>query len=359
MILVSAVRANFGRPSDTMVAARPEDAGPGGLTLMSVNPLGHEAAIKQLFVEHERPEFPAFFDRAYPDVVAEGGMSWVGWDKRGRLAAHIAHFPREFVVNGRRVRGALLANLMVATAHRSFWPALALARRVVNDLTRSGSADFIYSDPNDRARPVLLGAGFQEIGALRRCVLPLSDRRKGIALGLRLYNLFQRLRTRPLVGTDRLTDEPDDVADSILDGGPRDLRPIRRASLYRARLAGYPSAHDRWFTFHRRGGETSPVGKALVRGPDRDGVAVVCMVQCAALAHLSPTFVTLGEYLARAGAMRLEIWIMDRSQVAAAARRAGFLVRPESVPVLAQALTPLGAEAMDSDWQILALDLDR
>ena len=114
---------------DTAVAPEREARGAAALTLARVNPLEHREEIKQLFLDDGRQEFPDYFERAYPDAVANGATSWVGRDEAGRLCAHIAQFPREFVFGRRIVRGALLANLMVATAHRSFWPALALARR--------------------------------------------------------------------------------------------------------------------------------------------------------------------------------------------------------------------------------------
>ena len=355
------MRANGEPPSTPTVAARPGGQGPAKLTLARVNPFDHGSAIKELFVTHERPEFPDYFERAYPDAVADGGTSWIGWDQHGRLCAHIAQFPREFSFNARRVQGALLANLMVASEYRTFWPALALARRAVKDLKEAGTADFIYADPNDRARPVLLAAGFREIGVLRRFVLPLTDGRRPINLALRLYHLLRWFRTTPLVGIERRASEMAETADATPTGDVRALRPVRRASLYRGRLAGYPGAGDCWYTFHRRGRDTTPVGEALVRGMDRDGVALVCVVQCEPLKVLRSLLATLAHSLTRAGARRLEIWIMEGSHAATAARRAGFIPRPESVPVLAQPLTVLGAEAMAAgrEWQILAVDLDR
>jgi hypothetical protein len=62
-------------------------------TISAVNPLEHAEQIKQLFVAHERPEFAAFFNRAYAAGVPAGGGSWVGrcgFSKIGTLA--IARF---------------------------------------------------------------------------------------------------------------------------------------------------------------------------------------------------------------------------------------------------------------------------
>ena len=103
------------------------------------------------------------------------------------------------------------------------------------------------------------------------------------------------------------------------------------------------------------------MGEALVRGPDRDGVAVFCVLQCEPVALLSSLLVALARRLRDTGATRLEIWAMLESQMANAMRRAGFLPRPERVPVVAQPLTPVGVEALATgrDWPLLAVDLDR
>ena len=52
-------------------------------TITAVNPLDHETDIKQLFVTHERADFPSFFDRAYPAGVRAGGVSWIGRNRAG------------------------------------------------------------------------------------------------------------------------------------------------------------------------------------------------------------------------------------------------------------------------------------
>ena len=93
-----------------LAAAEREGGGTAPLSIACVNPLDHAAEIKQLFVAHERPEFPAYFDRAYPDAVADGARSWVGRDAAGRICAHAVQFPRRFWWGRHLVRGALLGN---------------------------------------------------------------------------------------------------------------------------------------------------------------------------------------------------------------------------------------------------------
>jgi hypothetical protein len=349
--------------SHLFAAAERRSGDPAPLTIERVNPLEHAADIKQLFLAHERPEFPAYFDRAYPDAVADGACSWVGRDRDGRLCAHVAQFPRRFWWGRHLVRGALLGNLMVASAYRRFWPALALIRAVVRDLTASGSADFLYADPNETALPVCRAAGLAPVGALQRCVLPLADRRTGVALGIRAYRLLRRLKT----GLTRieLAELPvDDVAQGH-DLSPaedaRSLRPIRHQSLYRGRLAGYPDSADRWYVFHTSGSHGTPVARALVRGPDDRGVVTLAAWQCEPLRFLPATVVALGDRLRALGGARFEVTVMAGSHVERDMRRAGFLPRPERIPVLALAFSPLGGDvvAAASEWRILPVDLDR
>src|SRR5258708_8741937 len=105
-----------------MAAPRAQVAPP--LTFTCVNPLDHADEIKQLFLAHERPEFPAFFDRAYPEAVAAGACRWGGRGGRGRICSHVVQFPRRFVFAGPAGRGALFGKLLGATAYPALWPPL-------------------------------------------------------------------------------------------------------------------------------------------------------------------------------------------------------------------------------------------
>src|SRR5439155_13477071 len=120
-----------------------------------------------------------------------------GWDEQGNLRAHIALFRRRFLFEGRVVRGALLANMMVATEYRTFWPGLALVRQMVKDTQDSQSVDFLYADPNEPAGALALRAGFRHVGSMQRFVLPLRDPRRAVDVGIQAYHLFRRLRAGP------------------------------------------------------------------------------------------------------------------------------------------------------------------
>ena len=331
------------------------------LTITRVNPLEHADEIKRLFLAHERPEFPAFFDRSYAAAVAEGAWSCVGRDDSGQLRAHIVQFPRRMTFDGRAVRGALLGNLMVATAHRTFWPGATLMRRLVTELQQSGSVDLLYADPNEAARPVAEAGGMRYVGSLRRFVLPLTDRRPGIGFAVRMYRRVKRLQATalPLLVTEQ---GPDHAPAAIVPvGDARSLRPVRTEAIYRGRLAGYPAPGDRWYVCRQRGATGGPVGRALTRGPDARGVVALCAWDCEPLTLLSSMLMALGDQLRQRGGERLEAWIMGASRAEGEFRRAGFLPREEQVPIVARAFTPLGTEVVGAvpEWRVLPVDLDR
>jgi hypothetical protein len=345
----------------TPVATQRASKSPAPLTITRVNPLEHADEIKQLFLAHERPEFPAFFDRAYPEAVAEGAQSWVGRDESGRICAYVAQFPRQFSFADQGVRGSLLGNLMVATAYRTFFPGVALLRRAVTDLRDAGAADLVYGDPNELARPVVEAAGLRYVGSLRRFVLPLTDWRPGVGLAVRMYRHVKRLQAGaiPLLVTEQGLAEAAEAIVAV--GDARSLRPIRPESIYRGRLAGYAAPGDRWYVCRQRGATGGPVGRALTRGPDARGVVTLCVWECEPLSLLSSLLMALGDQLRGRGGERLEAWVMGASRAEGEFRRAGFLPREEQVPVVARAFTPLGAEVVGAvpEWRVLPVDLDR
>src|SRR2546423_4597380 len=107
--------------------------------VVCANPLEHSEEIKGLFLAHDVPDFPEFFDRAYPFVVREGGKSWIGFDGDGRVVAHIARFPRRFTLGTQTVVGGLLADLMTAKSHRTVFPGLTLVRQMTAQSQAEGN----------------------------------------------------------------------------------------------------------------------------------------------------------------------------------------------------------------------------
>lgn len=90
---------------------------------------------------------------------------------------------RQFIVSGQPALVAVSADLAVDRDHRRLWPALALLKAWREHA--ASRFDVAYGFPNDKARAVLLRAGFRELGRTTRYVRVLR---------LALY--AERLRAR-------------------------------------------------------------------------------------------------------------------------------------------------------------------
>jgi len=334
------------------------------LTITTVNPLDHADEIKRLFVACGRAEFPGFFDRAYEPAVRAGGVSWLGRDGAGQVVMHVACFPRRFRFGTRDVGGGLLMNALVTESHRSFFPARALMRRARDDIEARGDIDFLYTDPNDQARAVLEASGFRWIGTLARLVLPVGDRRWLVDRAIRLLHAGARLPRRMRAGPDptlwRAAEHSATVFEAPWGDSPR-LRPHYGSALYAARLEGYPGPRDTWFTFSQNGVGSAPTAGLLVRGPDPSGVATLHAIRRAPDVPLGYVIPGLVRALRAAGCARLQIVTLAESEFAAELRRAGFMARRDSAPVIAAPLTPTGQAVLGAvrQWEITDLDCDR
>ena len=330
--------------------------------IVRANPLDHADGIKELFVAHERPEFPEFFDRAYPSAVENGGKSWIGVDPDGRPVLHVALFRQRFAFGDRTLVGGLLANLMAATSHRTFIPALSLMRRLVADSRTEGEIDFLYGDPNPQAWALLKTVGFTPVGTLQRFMLPLADRRWYVDVAFRAYRAILRLRA-PWSRVVAVAHEAHRYDADVLErpsGSAPAMRPFRPVALYRQRLPGYPSTSDYWFTLHRRSAATPSSAAALVRQSD-DGVAKLISVSRDPSLPMSAIIPPIARALRRAGSTRFWIATLADTHFAGELKRAGFVPREDSGPVMALALTEPGAAALRaaSTWEITDLDCDR
>jgi len=336
-------------------------------TIAIANPLDHAAEIKDLFVAHGMPSFPDYFDRTYPAAVRSGAVSWLGRDESGRVVMHQACFPRRFRSAERDVVACLMVNLMVATEYRAFFPALTLLRRAVQDLEARGGIDFLYADPN-KAGEILLQAGrFARMGTLQRYVLPVSDRRVVLDGCIRLFHTWLRATNWAGAGA-RMAAVAHAAQGFPLESvaAPRLTPPTvaayHDAALYTSRLAGYPSTLDWWLTLHAPGGQSGPPAAALlIRGPDASGKASIkAWRQAPGVDPAAPLPGLIAE-LRRRGCTRLEVFTIAESAFGRALRRAGFIPRADTVPILVKALTPAGAAcvaAVDA-WEITDLECDR
>lgn len=334
------------------------------LTITTVNPLDHADEIKRLFVTHGRSEFPGFFDRAYPPAVRAGAVSWIGRDRTGHVIMHVACFPQRFRFGERDIVAGLLVNALAAEAHRSFFPARALMKRVRQDSQDRGDIDFLYTDPNEPARAVLTACGFVQVGTIERYVLPVADRRWLVDRAIRVMHagvrVAQATRSAPVLVAHPAA-EVSVARFEVPPGDSSRLRPYYSDTRYAARLPGYPGASDRWFTFHRNGEGGPPAAGLLVRGPEPSGIATLYAVRRdpqVPLADLMPRLITA---LRSAGCTRLQVSTLAESCFGAELRRAGFVRRQDAEPLIAAPLTAIGEAALRSAllWEITDLDCDR
>jgi hypothetical protein len=337
------------------------------LQILPADPLDHESEIKELFLTHERPEFPEFFDRAYPSAARAGGKSWIGVDDGGRLVMHIARFPHRFVLGESTVVAGLLVNLMAAKSHRTIVPALTLLKQLIADSKATGDADFLYADPNPPGRALLKASGFSAVGDLERFVCPLADERWYADVAVRAYQTAVRIRTwnHTAKAVRHAAAGFDTAAFERPPGLSPALRPYRSPELFRQRLIGYPSEADLWFTFHASGRSTNGRSRrasaaVLVRG-STDRVATLLSVSREPSLPLSAIMPSLAGALRRAGYRRLSVFTLAGTDFAQELTRVGFVRRGDTTSVMAYALTDLGAKALRAatTWEITQLDCDR
>jgi len=92
----------------TPVAAERASKTPAPLTITRVNPLEHADEIKQLFLTHERPEFPAFSIVRTPRLLPRAPkVGWVGTSRAGS-ARTWRSFRASFPSRTRACAGSLL-----------------------------------------------------------------------------------------------------------------------------------------------------------------------------------------------------------------------------------------------------------
>jgi hypothetical protein len=332
------------------------------LKIAAVNPLDYASEIKELFLTHDRPEFPEFFDRAYPSAVRAGASSWIGLDSGGDLVMHVARFPHCFAMDEHTLVAGVLVNLMVAKSHRTFRPAAALLQRVIADSRGEPGIDFLYADPASSAALVLKAAGFSTLGTLGRFAFPLGGQRWYSEALARLYRsiIGGRAWNRGVEAVEHSARAFDAGAFERPLGTAPTVRPFRPAELYRRRMAGYPGDTDYWFTIHRNARAGSVAGAILVRGFSNHIAKIISLSREPSL-PLSAIVPALVAALRRAGYLRLWVSTLLGTAFARDLSRVGFISRRDASPLLAYALTDRGACAVRSvsRWEITDLDCDR
>ena len=89
--------------------------------------------------------------------------------------------PRILYVDGRELRAGLLADFVIAKAHRVAGPAILLQRKIASDCEASG-LDIVFGHPNHGAVPIFRRVGYRQVGSITTWSKPLRSERR-----LRLY----------------------------------------------------------------------------------------------------------------------------------------------------------------------------
>ncbi len=333
------------------------------LTISAADPIEHAEEIKQLFLANQRPEFPEYFDRAYPLAGRGRVRSWLGRDGDGRVVMHVARFDRQFSLGADAICAGLLANMMVDGPYRTFFPACSLIIRAVADSRTGGGVDLLFTDPNATAQAVLRSLGFAQVGTLDRLVCPIGDRRWPVDAGIRVFHglLANRQRwSRRLQAVQRLATEYHPGELDRPQGESSRLRPWHSRELYAARIKGYPGSAHRWFSF-AVDDASSQVGAVLIEGPDDSAFCYLRALRGMPGVSVSAWLPALVKELRHLGCARLQTGAVADSALGRELTRSGFFRRDDAVPLLAFALTPKGAAAMatPAGWELSDIDCDR
>src|SRR5436190_86247 len=207
--------------------------------------------------------------------------------------------------------------------------------------------------------------------ARTRYVLPASDRRVVLDGFIRLFHAW--LRARNGAGTGAGAGAGMTAVAQPAQGFPLEsvaappltsptVAAYHDAALYTSRLAGYPSPLDWWLTLHAPDVPAdAPAAALLIRGPDASGRATLKAWRRAPGVDPAAPLPSLIAQLRRRGCTRLQVSTIAGSAFGRVLRRAGFIPRDDTVPLLARALTPAGAAcvaAVDA-WEITDLECDR
>jgi hypothetical protein len=138
------------------------------------------------------------------------------------------------------------------------------------------------------------------------------------------------------------------------------LRPFRPVEAFQQRLPGYPSATDRWFTFHR-GNSAAPAVAALFVRRLENRVAHIVSVTSEPSIPPSALIPPLAQALRDADFERAWLWTTVDSNLARELKRAGFVPRNNTTALLGKGLTPAGEAVVKcrQKWEITDLDCDR
>ncbi|MCK5267144.1 MAG: GNAT family N-acetyltransferase [Spirochaetes bacterium] len=105
----------------------------------------------------------------YKDNACGNVYNLLAKDDNGNAVGMTSLFPRRFYLNGQAVSAAVAGDFAVDKKHRAFGPALNLQKTSLSNMKNCGFS-FIYALPNKFSAPVMLRAGYIEIGKMQRFV---------------------------------------------------------------------------------------------------------------------------------------------------------------------------------------------
>lgn len=328
-----------------------------------VNPLEHEAGIKALMTANGIADFEDFFDRGYPDAVADGAASWVVFDETGRIQMCLTQFVHRFQFYGANLRCSVTGNVVAAKAYRTFFPALALFRRMLSDTRDRGELDFVYGDPTPAASAVCRAAKMDHVGNLDRLVLPIADASFTKNVGARLFSRAPMILGGRMAASVRFCpaeacnpgtfDEPLGEECRVLPRHP--------VSLLRRRLRAFPGPND--FVVELRSDACAATWDALVLLRLADDTRILSILSVrrrsdVSLRYVIPALVPLAR---RVGAFRLQCETLLESRMAREFCSLGFRPRGDVLPVFVKTFTAAGKEAIGNlaRWEVTTLDMER
>lgn len=329
-----------------------------------VNPLEHEADLKALMAAEGLTAFDDVFDRGYADVVADGGASWVGFDETGRIQLCLTQFVHRFRVGALCLQSGMTGNVMAAQAYRTFFPAVALFRRMLSDTEQRGELDFVYGDPTPQAYAISKVVKMDHVANLDRLVLPIADARFTKHVGARIFARAPSIlggRSAPDVRCDAAANC--NVEDFDCARGPDDRLLARHpVSMLQRRLRGFPGPND--FVVELRWDRTATEWDALVLlrlADDNTRILSILSVRRRSDISLRDIIPALVPVARRVGAYRLQIETVLESKMAREFCSLGFRPRGDILPILVKAFTPAGREAMGNvaQWELTTLDMER
>jgi hypothetical protein len=308
-------------------------------TVRCVDPLTMGDQLKRLFTENDRPEYPGWFDRAYPIAVRDGARSWVSLNADERVIAHVAGFTATVSVHGRDVRGALLCNLMADKGHRTFFPVVAAVKRAVGDL-RSMGAEFIYTNPiNPGSVAVMRAAGLRRIGAQNRFLLPLGGVDGPISLLLLARTWLGNRPERRVVAEEvEVSLAVDWTVRERCSVSPVTTR--RSPEVYFMRWEGFDTGADRGFIVRDASGRDTAA--AIVRVEGDEGTLIT--LRCRSLDRVEESVAALARTLRELGLRRVNAYTLEGTPFAAALVRGGFIQRNEPWTIVAAGFTDAGRQ---------------